>query len=54
MVETIDPPATMGSEQPLRYHATVGILSIGDMGLGFARLLIAKGYEVVTNAVGRR
>ena len=34
--------------------ATIGILSIGDMGLGIANLLIAHGYKVVTNASDRR
>jgi 3-hydroxyisobutyrate dehydrogenase-like beta-hydroxyacid dehydrogenase len=34
--------------------ATVGILSIGEMGMGFAKLLIAHGYQVVTNIEGRR
>ncbi|KAI7222368.1 6-phosphogluconate dehydrogenase C-terminal domain-like protein [Hortaea werneckii] len=33
--------------------ATVGILSIGDMGVGIARLLIANNYCVVTNASDR-
>jgi hypothetical protein len=34
--------------------ATLGILSIGDMGLGVARLLIANNYRVITNASDRR
>ena len=34
--------------------ATCGILSIGDMGLGIAKLLIANNYKVVTNASDRR
>jgi hypothetical protein len=34
--------------------ATVGILSIGEMGMGIAKLLIAHGYRVVTNLEGRR
>jgi hypothetical protein len=34
--------------------ATVGILSIGEMGLGVAKLLIAQKYRVVTNISGRR
>jgi len=34
--------------------ATVGILSIGDMGVGISRLLIAHNYRVVTNIEGRR
>lgn len=34
--------------------ATLGILSIGDMGLGIAKLLVANNYRVITNATGRR
>ncbi len=34
--------------------ATVGILSLGDMGLGIANLLIAHNFRAVTNATGRR
>ena len=34
--------------------ATVGILSVGEMGLGIAKLLIAHNYRVVTNITGRR
>ena len=34
--------------------ATLGILSIGDMGVGIARLLTAHNYRVVTNASDRR
>ena len=34
--------------------ATVGILSIGSMGAGVARLLAAHNYRVITNASGRR
>lgn len=33
--------------------ATVGILSIGDMGMGLAKLLVAKGFAVATNCAGR-
>ncbi|KAM3457548.1 hypothetical protein MY3296_000980 [Beauveria thailandica] len=33
--------------------ATIGILSIGDMGLGIAKLLRAHGFEVATNCHGR-
>ncbi|KFY38111.1 hypothetical protein V495_06750 [Pseudogymnoascus sp. VKM F-4514 (FW-929)] len=33
--------------------ATVGVLSIGEMGLGVAKLLIAHNYRVVTNITGR-
>lgn len=39
------------AEQPL---PVVGILSIGDMGAGIARLLVAKGFTVVSNCTGRR
>jgi len=38
------------STQPL---ARVGILSIGDMGAGIARLLVANGFAVFTNCKGR-
>lgn len=34
--------------------ATLGILSIGEMGLGVAKLLVAHNYRVITNTVGRR
>jgi hypothetical protein len=34
--------------------ATVGILSIGEMGLGIAKLLVAHDYRVLTNITGRR
>ncbi|KAI9756836.1 MAG: hypothetical protein M4579_003672 [Chaenotheca gracillima] len=33
--------------------ATIGILSVGEMGLGVAKLLKASGYRVVTNVGGR-
>ncbi|EMC94617.1 hypothetical protein BAUCODRAFT_578598 [Baudoinia panamericana UAMH 10762] len=33
--------------------ATLGILSIGDMGVGIAKLLSAHQYRVITNAEGR-
>ncbi|KAI1770708.1 6-phosphogluconate dehydrogenase C-terminal domain-like protein [Hypoxylon cercidicola] len=33
--------------------AKIGILSIGDMGMGLARLLITNGFAVVTNVEGR-
>ncbi|OAA61021.1 6-phosphogluconate dehydrogenase [Niveomyces insectorum RCEF 264] len=38
---------------PAQSLAKVGILSIGDMGMGIAKLLIAKGFSVSTNCVGR-
>ncbi|KAI8217424.1 hypothetical protein K4K53_009202 [Colletotrichum sp. SAR 10_77] len=31
----------------------IGVISIGDMGVGIAKLLIAKGFEVATNVKGR-
>jgi 3-hydroxyisobutyrate dehydrogenase-like beta-hydroxyacid dehydrogenase len=34
--------------------ATVGIISIGDMGMGVAKLLLASGYRVITTLSGRR
>ncbi|CAD0092803.1 unnamed protein product, partial [Aureobasidium vineae] len=34
--------------------ATIGVISIGEMGLGIAKLLKASGYRVVTNVAGRR
>lgn len=39
------------SSKPL---ATVGLLSVGEMGMGIAQLLVAKGFAVVTNCAGRR
>ena len=42
----------MGSLSPPL--ATLGVLSIGDMGVGIARLLIAHKYRVITNALDRR
>lgn len=36
------------------HMATVGVVSIGEMGLGIAKLLAANGYRVVTNITGRR
>ncbi|KAK1726169.1 6-phosphogluconate dehydrogenase [Colletotrichum acutatum] len=31
----------------------IGVISIGDMGVGIAKLLIAKGFQVATNCKGR-
>ncbi|WYZ34751.1 hypothetical protein EsH8_I_001027 [Colletotrichum jinshuiense] len=31
----------------------IGVVSVGDMGVGIAKLLIAKGFQVVTNCKGR-
>ncbi|OTB06425.1 hypothetical protein M426DRAFT_318836 [Hypoxylon sp. CI-4A] len=33
--------------------AKIGIISIGDMGVGIAKLLVAHGFSVATNAKGR-
>ncbi|KAI1470262.1 6-phosphogluconate dehydrogenase C-terminal domain-like protein [Daldinia caldariorum] len=33
--------------------AKIGIISIGDMGVGIAKLLVANGFSVATNANGR-
>ncbi|KAK6957603.1 hypothetical protein Daesc_000390 [Daldinia eschscholtzii] len=33
--------------------AKIGIISIGDMGVGIAKLLVANGFSVATNAKGR-
>lgn len=33
--------------------ATIGVLSIGDMGMAIAKLLVAKGFSVATNCSGR-
>jgi 3-hydroxyisobutyrate dehydrogenase-like beta-hydroxyacid dehydrogenase len=35
-------------------RSAIAIVSIGDMGVGIAKLLIAKGFSVVTNINGRR
>ena len=32
----------------------IGILSIGDMGMGIAKLLVASDFRVATNCDGRR
>lgn len=32
----------------------IGILSMGEMGAGIARMLVAHGFEVATNCQGRR
>jgi len=45
------PPRVIIKMPPL---ATIGILSIGEMGMGIAKLLIAHNYRVVTNLEGRR
>jgi 3-hydroxyisobutyrate dehydrogenase-like beta-hydroxyacid dehydrogenase len=40
----------MSEETPV----VIGILSIGEMGLGIAKLLISHGYRVTTYAEDRR
>lgn len=32
----------------------IGVVSMGEMGTGIAKLLIAHGYPVATNVQGRR
>ncbi|KAG5926415.1 hypothetical protein E4U42_003332 [Claviceps africana] len=39
---------------PEKSSTRVGVLSMGDMGAGIARLLLARGFTVVTNCQGRR
>jgi len=39
---------------PSKPLAKIGVLSIGDMGEGIAKLLVAHGFAVATNATGRR
>ncbi|KAJ2976587.1 hypothetical protein NUW58_g8046 [Xylaria curta] len=33
--------------------AKIGVISIGDMGMGIAKLLVANGFSVATNCRGR-
>src|SRR5271156_3008104 len=47
----MEPESSSSSSPP---KATIGILSIGDMGMGIAKLLRAHNYSVVTSASGRR
>lgn len=56
---TIEPRAKDRSSQsssPVQAptQATVGIMSMGDMGTGIAKMLIAHNYRVFTNLQGRR
>lgn len=39
---------------PEEPKSTIAILSIGDMGGSIARLLISKGFRIVTDVTGRR
>jgi len=39
---------------PSQALAKVGIISIGDMGVGIANLLVTHGFTVLTNCKGRR
>lgn len=32
----------------------IGILSLGDMGAGVARILAANGFQTISNCTGRR
>jgi len=38
----------------MTYRASVGIISIGEMGFGVANILAAQNYRVLTNITGRR
>ncbi|KAK3337131.1 hypothetical protein B0T19DRAFT_437807 [Cercophora scortea] len=42
-----------GDAAPPQPRATIGIISLGDMGSGLAKLLVAHGYTVATNVFGR-
>jgi len=46
--------ATRTSSSSSATKPTIGIVSIGDMGLGIAKLLQAHEYQVVTTSAGRR
>jgi hypothetical protein len=47
----MEPESSSSSSPP---KAIIGILSIGDMGMGIAKLLRAHNYSVITTALGRR
>jgi hypothetical protein len=52
-----DRPADMATETSSSSSATkpaIGIVSVGDMGLGIAKLLQAHEYQVLTTSAGRR
>ena len=46
--------ATGASLSSLAMKPTIGIVSVGDMGLGIAKLLHAHEYQVLTTSAGRR
>jgi hypothetical protein len=47
-------PPIYDSPKMAKPLATIAILSIGSMGAGVARLLVAHNYRVITNASDRR
>lgn len=47
-------PSLLRQRRSAMRPVSVGILSIGDMGLGIAKLLQAHGYRVLTVGLGRR
>ena len=52
-----DRPADMEtgtSSSSAAMKPTIGIVSLGDMGLGIAKLLQAHQYQVLTTSAGRR
>src|ERR1700722_19085104 len=52
-----DRPADMAtgtSSSSSATKPTIGVVSIGDMGLGIAKLLKAHEYQVITTSAGRR
>lgn len=46
--------ATEGSSSSTTAKPTIGVVSIGDMGLGIAKLLRAHEYQVFTTSADRR
>lgn len=46
--------ATQGSSSSSTAKPTIGIVSVGDMGSGIAKLLHAHEYRVFTTSAGRR
>jgi hypothetical protein len=46
--------ATGTSSSSSAMKPTIGIVSVGDMGLGIAKLLQAHEYQVLTTSAGRR
>src|SRR3954471_11102839 len=46
--------ATVTSSSASATKPTIGVVSVGDMGLGIAKLLQAHEYQVLTASAGRR